>query len=308
MNNPSGTRDPVPAAAFEPRTAQASAALIAGFWTLSGSTGPLSPSRVCPHPLTARIRAAAEAGFAGIGFAHEDLMHWLPELGPGGLAKCLRDHGLRFVELELILDWFAQGERRAASDRVRADLLAVAAEVGARHIKVVGDRSREAHWPLDALVADFAGLCDQAQAAGARIALEFQPWSAIHDLATALPVVLGAGHSHGGLMLDIWHVDRGGVPFDALAALPLGSIVAVELSDARKEVIGSLWEDTSERRQLCGQGELEVGRFIDCVRAAGFDGPFSVELISREHRARTLAEQARLAFETSHAALLARPA
>lgn len=277
--------------------------LIAGFWTLSGTTGPFSPARVCAHSLEQRIRAAADAGFSGIGFSHEDLMHWLPTLGPEGLASLLRGHGLRFVELELIVDWFATGERRVASDRVRSDLLAVASEVGARHIKVVGDRSREAHWPLEAMVEDFAALCDQARTAGARIALEFQPWSAIHDLATALPVVLGAGHSHGGLMLDLWHVDRGSVPFDAIAALPAGCIVAVELSDARKQVVGSLWEDTSDRRMLCGEGELEVGGFIRSVRAAGFEGPFSVEMISREHRARGLPDQALRAFETSRAAL-----
>ncbi len=281
--------------------------LIAGFWTLSGATGPFSPSRVCAHSLRDRIRAAADAGYAGIGFAHEDLMHWLPALGPRGLAACLREHGLRFLELELIVDWFADGERRAASDRVRADLLAVAAEAGARHIKVVGDRNREAHWPMDKLVEDFAALCENARTAGARIALEFQPWSAIHDLATALPVILGAGHPHGGLMLDLWHVDRGGVPFDAIAALPPGCVVAVELSDARRQVVGSLWEDTSERRLLCGEGELDVQGFIDSVRATGFDGPFSVEMISREHRARTLPEQAGRAFETSRAALIERP-
>lgn len=279
-------------------------ALIAGFWTLSGPIGPFSPSRVCPHPPAERIRAAAEAGFAGIGFAHEDLMHWLPATGgAAGLARCLRQHGLRFVELELIVDWFARDARRAASDRVRADLLALAAEVGARHIKVVGDRSRDARWPLDALVADFHHLCEQAEAAGVRIALEFQPWSAIHDLSTALPVVLGAGHSHGGLMLDVWHVDRGGVAFDAIAALPPGCIAAVELSDARRQVQGSLWEDTADRRRLCGEGELDLGRFLASVRAAGFEGPFSVEMISIEHRARSLASQAGRAFETSRAAL-----
>lgn len=278
-------------------------ALIAGFWTLSGATGPFSASRVCALSFEERIRAAAEAGYDGIGFAHEDLLHWLGVLGRERFTRCLSDHGMRFLELELIVDWFADGERRTASDRVRADLLAVAAEAGARHIKVVGDRSRDAVWPVERLVQEFSRLCDQAATAGSRVALEFQPWSAVHDLATALPIVLGAAHPHGGLMLDIWHVDRGGVAYEELARLPAGSIAAVELSDAKKAVVGTLWEDTSERRMLCGEGELDVGSFVASVLAAGYDGPFSVEMISAEQRALPLAEQARRTYATSRRVL-----
>lgn len=273
--------------------------LIAGFWTLSGGIGPLSPSRICTRSFVSRIRAAAEAGFSGIGFAHDDLVHWLEVEGREKLRKCLVQHGMKWVELELIVDWFAEGDRRAASDRVRSRLLEVAAEVGARHVKVVGDRSRQAQWDQDRLVADFSALCDEARVAGTRIALEFQPWSAIHDLQTALPVVLGAAHPCGGLMLDIWHVDRGGVAYADIAKLPLGSITAVELCDARKAVEGSLWEDTSDRRLLCGEGELEVDRFVDAVRVSGYQGPFSLEIISAVHRHRTLDEQARSAFQSA---------
>lgn len=280
------------------------APLIAGFWTLAGDVSPFSASRVCAWSLEARIEAASAAGFRGIGFAHDDLMHHLRPTGAQALGRRLTNAGLDLVELELIVDWHATGPRRAASDVVRRNLLDVAAALGARHVKVVGDRDRAADWPLAELVDRFARLCDEARDAGTLVALEFQPWSAVHDLATAMPIVAGAAHPHGGLMVDAWHVDRGGIPLSDIAALPAGAVVAVELCDARREVVGTLWEDTSHRRMLCGEGELPLEGLLGALREHGYAGPFSVEIISQAHRALPLGEQARRAYRTTAEVLL----
>lgn len=275
--------------------------LIAGFWTLSGPTGPASPTWVCPFPLRDRIEAARVSGFSGIGFSHRDLMHHIGTEGIDTLAAVLRDSGLKHIELELLLDWWTDGERRLASDAVRRDLLEVAARVGARHIKVVGDRDRSAPWPLDRVVSAFQDLCNDAVAAGSRIALEIQPWSRVYDLDRALEVVGAAAHPAGGVMLDIWHIVRGGIPYESLKRLRADQIIAVELCDAKAEQIGTLWEDTVDRRLLPGEGDFDVPTFIRAVTEAGYSGPYSVEILSTTHRARSLSEQAHESFKATRA-------
>jgi hypothetical protein len=47
-------------------------------------------------------------------------------------------------------------------------------------------------------------LCDDGAAAGTKISLEMTPFSSTPDLESVMAIVKGAGHSNGGLMLDLW--------------------------------------------------------------------------------------------------------
>jgi len=85
-------------------------------------------------------------------------------------------------------------------------------------------------------------------------------------------------------------------------------VFGVELSDAEREAIGTLFEDTRDRRTLIGHGAQDVAGFIRAMREVGFDGPWGVEILSTEHRQRSLAEaltvvraSALQAFEQSEA-------
>lgn len=277
----------------------ADVSLIASYWTVAGDTAPLKGiSEISPHPLPDRIAAAANAGFEGFGLCHEDLMHSVERYGVGAIRSMLDDAGMRFVELEMLGDWCATGERREASDAVRADLLGVAEPLGACHLKCGGHPQGE-HYPDEHLAAEFAALCDDCESVGLRVALEPMPFTAVPDPATALELVNLANRPNGGLCVDIWHVTRGGVPFDEVAKLPGELVVAVELDDATADQVGTAIEDTIDRRLLCGQGDFDIGGFIGAIESTGFRGPYGVEIISAEHRARPLAEAAQAAFETT---------
>ena len=86
-----------------------------------------------------------------------------------------------------------------------------------------------------------------------------------------------------------------------LAAIPAHLIAAVELDDAAAQPVGSLWEDTIDKRRLPGQGDLDVPGFINAVRSAGWSGPWGVEILSDEYRKRPLAEATAEAYEATMA-------
>lgn len=102
-------------------------------------------------------------------------------------------------------------------------------------------------------------------------------------------------------MLDTWHVARMRTSLDEIAQLPRGAIAGAELDDGTAEPVGDPFSDTLDRRRLCGEGEFDLRGFIAAVRAAGYDGPWGVEIISEEQRSRSLEEAANRSFLTTRA-------
>ena len=125
------------------------------------------------------------------------------------------------------------------------------------------------------------------------------PWSNLRTIEQGLEVVAGADSAHGGLLLDIWHLGRGGIAFEEISRIPARYLRHVEIDDAAAEVVGTLLEDTLDRRRLCGDGVLGVPAFLRAVQGIGYDGPFGVEILSTEHRRRTLDDAARSAFDSA---------
>jgi len=85
--------------------------------------------------------------------------------------------------------------------------------------------------------------------------------------------------------------------------VPLRYIVGVELNDADAEPVGTLFDDTVSRRRLCGDGAFDLAGIIAALRAAGWDGPWGVEILSEEHRKAPVREAVAAAFRTAEAVL-----
>jgi sugar phosphate isomerase/epimerase len=272
---------------------------LASHLTLAGDVPPeVRPgSQISPHDIHARIAAASGAGYRGIGFADQDLTHWVQTYGTTRIRQWIDDSGIEVVELEMLHDWYAEGSARAASDALASRLFEWAAQLGARHVKVgtgfVGVTAKE-----DEVVEGLTGLCERAAQAQTRIALEPMPMAMIRTPAEALALIETAGVANAGVLLDVWHVFRMGVDYDSLRAIPAERIASVELIDGFAEpVTGDLFVDSCDFRRLAGTGDFDVPRFLDAVLATGYRGPIGDENISNENRARTLTEAARANFD-----------
>jgi len=272
--------------------------LMASYFTIAGNVMPMTGNTISPHTLKERAEAAARAGYAGIGLITDDLERLIAEHGCKGIGGIVADAGLRYIEFEVLLDWFADGERRAASDATRFKLLDAAEKLGAYQIKIGGDITGTS-WPLERMIESFAELARQAGDAGTQIALEIFPDSNVRDLPTGIAIVEGAGSPHGGLLLDIWHLNRGGIPYEDIATIPPQYIKHVELDDASRDQVGTIMEDTLLRRKLPGEGDFDVPHFLSCIARTGYDGLYGVEILSDEHRRLTPAEAARRSFDAT---------
>ncbi|MFJ4782338.1 sugar phosphate isomerase/epimerase family protein [Streptomyces sp. NPDC088794] len=275
-------------------------ALLATCWTTAGDAAPDRADQRSPLNLRERVEAARDAGFTAFGLLYVDLVEAEREFGLAGVRSLFADNGINHIELELLTDWWADGPRRAASDIVRTGMLRAIEALGARTFKIGPDVADEP-WDLDVWAEEFAVLAAQADGVGARLGVEPLPWSNLRTVHDGLRLVEAAGHPAGGLIIDAWHTERAHTPPAELAEIPGSRIVGVELDDADADVVGTLFEDTVHRRRLCGEGSFDLPGVVAALRAAGFRGPWGVEILSATHRALPVREAAAAAFRTAAA-------
>ncbi|WP_349571111.1 sugar phosphate isomerase/epimerase family protein [Azotobacter salinestris] len=274
--------------------------LIASYWTIAGDTYPGAPSEISPFSLRARAEAASKAGWRGMGLLHADMVDAIAKQGLSTVRSIFNDNGIKHLEVEFLVDWHLDGAKRAASDRMRDELLEIAGELGARRLKCAGGLFEEGEPDVPRMRDAFATLCDKAAAYDVEVAIEFLPFSSVNTIDRAIAVSQDV-RPNGGLMVDTWHVARGGMSFDEISKIPLELIKGIELDDAHNTVIGTMLNDSTHHRQFCGEGDLDVPAFIQAVLNTGYTGPWGVELISAELRKLPLEVAAQKAFDTTMA-------
>lgn len=279
-------------------TAMHAPELVASCWTSAGDAVPLRNPETSPVPIADRIEAIASTGWAGFGLAHDDLAAVRATLGLQGLRKLIDEAGFRYVEVELLSDWW--DDSLSYDWRPKFNLLLDAAEtLGARFIKV-GTAFGEAAPDLEVFVDPLRRLTAEAKARGTRIALEPMAFSTVRSIPAAADLVRSVGMPECGLVVDYWHIFRAGTTLDEISkSLTADQIFGVELNDADAHVRGTLFEDTRDNRQLCGHGAQDVTGFITTLQKLGFEGPWGVEILSEKHRSLPVREALRLAHSTA---------
>ncbi|MBM7804185.1 sugar phosphate isomerase/epimerase [Geodermatophilus bullaregiensis] len=86
-------------------------------------------------------------------------------------------------------------------------MLTAAEALAARHLKVTPHTSGKP-WDAGHWAFEFAVVAGQAADAGARLGIEFLPWSHVPTASDALRLVEDAGHPAGGIVVEAWHVER----------------------------------------------------------------------------------------------------
>jgi len=276
--------------------------LIASYWTLAGGAEPHTDHEYSLFDFKDRVEASAKVGFKGIGIWHADLAHILKHRPLTEIKHILDDNGMKHIELEFLGDWFLTGEKKKRSDIVKNDLLTAAAALGARHVKV-GDFFHT-DTPMPQVIESFAALCKDAAAHGTRIVYELMPFAMIDTLQDTLTMLKGAAAKNGGIIFDLWHVVKLGIPYQEVARFPMDYFFGVEINDGTFTAPWDLVEDTVNHRRLCGEGEFDVPGFLDHVWKAGYNGPIGIEVLNKELRKRPLDELVTRSFSTTMAQFL----
>lgn len=259
--------------------------LIASYWLHAGETEPFVGRDHSLWDFQERVEVLAETGFDGVGIYHADLVYLLDEDGYSleRIRDVLAENDMEYVELEFMTQWMLDedAERRVEEEPVLERMLEAADVLDARHLKVANSWGYEL--TTDELRTAFEELCDRARGVGVDVG---------YELLAADPVVetiddaveVTETSSNGGLFLDNWHLVKMGVTNDEISALSADDIVAVEFEDGIVDADMEFFEETVNHRKLPGEGEFDVEGFIAAAKAAGFDGPWGMEILSAEYR------------------------
>jgi len=268
--------------------------LMSLYWTTAG----VFPGRgeISRFDFKDRVKAAARAGFKGIGIWHTDLEHILLHRTLKEMKKILADNGMKYIELEFLTDWFLDGARKAESDSRKKRLFEASEALQAKHIKV-GDFYNST-CPMPHIIESFGALCTEAENYGATIGFEIMGCAMINNIKDAITMVETAGAKNGGVIIDIYQVANLGMTCEEISRIPLKYLTNVELNDGT--LPGSPDHDPSNRR-FCGEGEYDIQGFINCVKKMGYTGPWGVEVISEKLAILPLKELSTKAFNTTMA-------
>lgn len=226
-----------------------------------------------------RVRAAADAGFEGIGLRAEN--YWAAVesgLGPAALCEIAANAGVPVLEVEYLTAWGTAQDRNAAQRRKERTIHEMARAFGVTHLNA-GLLERLPH---QIVVESFAGLCDRA-GPDLTVALEFMPYSGVPTLGAAWQILHDAGRPNSGLIVDAWHWARAEMTPADLTGIPADRIVAVQLADVRAEPMEPLRTESLGYRLLPGRGH---GDNVGLLRALDHHGVkpavVAVEVISAE--------------------------
>jgi sugar phosphate isomerase/epimerase len=229
----------------------------------------------------ARLRAAAAAGFVGIGLYTRAYERMRDEgRSATDIAAAVAHHGLVLAEVETVSGWWAtQGP--PAEDCLMIEQLAyeLADAAGVRYLQAIGPHECS----VDQAAHGFAALCDRAAEHGLKVGIEWLPYTNIASAADARRIVEGANRSNGGYCADIWHHVRGANDLDLLRELPGDKIFAVQMNDGPAHPqIDDYKADCLATRLPPGEGSFDCAGFIETLIEIGVTAPISLEVCSSE--------------------------
>ena len=238
------------------------------------------------------IRIAKEAGFDALEMVESKLLRYLgvglkaEELVPRFEAfgiEPIMINALKYVER------VEPGEREALMAEAEC-LCAAAQALGCPTIQLV-PFCKLAGQPYDEVLKltarNVADIADIGKRHGVRFQLEPIAWSPIHSLSQSLELIQAAGRDNVGMVIDFWHLWAGGETTpDDVAALNKDTIYGVHFCDGVRFEDGRSWgmeEEPMLRGYLPGEGKMDVAAWVAAVKATGFDGVWSSELLSPKH-------------------------
>jgi sugar phosphate isomerase/epimerase len=247
---------------------------------------------LCPFLMDVRI--ARDTGYDGLIVVGTKLRRFVSEgFSPGDAAAAL--DGLPALGLSSIRDV----ERSSPAER---DQLLAAAEDTCRLAQAIGcpavqvltgplDPSSGYQEPLrrerlaliESAARNLRAIGELGSGHGVSFYLEALVWTPLGTLDAAVEIVHRAAQSNVGLALDFWHLWNGGATPAQVARVDGAMIRRVDVADSLGPAGSRADANQGGRRVWTGAGEIPLQEWVDAVRATGFDGVWSSELLSPRH-------------------------
>lgn len=240
----------------------------------------LNTSTIQPTPLLEKIRLAGKHGFQAVELWLSDVEQYVAEEGRlTDITAALADNGLIVPCTIALKGWVDADEQDYAAtlDTCRRRF-ALAAQLGARFL--VATPSRPAA-EITLITQRYRDLLRIGRSMGVRPAMEFLGFSqSVFTVGQAWKVVVDCGEPDATLVLDSFHLYRGGSDLSDCEPIPAERIANYHINDA--PAYPPRLEQADSDRVMPGEGILDLESQISLLRRKDYRGPVSLELFNRE--------------------------
>jgi sugar phosphate isomerase/epimerase len=230
------------------------------------------------------IEVCGAAGFDGIELWVSDIQKHLDGGGNlADLARKLKDNRLLLENIIGFAPWSSDDEEQRAKGLLQMQReMELTAQLGGKYIAapVMGIKQLERE-KLDEYALRYRQILEIGQSTGVIPLLEIWGPGVLCKLADAVHIALGAAHPDANLLLDFYHMYRGGNSFDSLHLLNVARLPFIHIND---------YPDSPPREQLKdsdrvypGDGVCPFGAILPSLFRSGFRGAFSVELFNESY-------------------------
>lgn len=235
-------------------------------------------------PVEKQIELSSRAGFPAIELWARDIEAFLQKGGTyADLKKMLSDSGLKLENIIGFCAWAADDpDERAKGREAFMREMETASELGARHIAATGlgtaNLTRE---KLDGYAERYRELLEFGETLNVTPLIELWGSHTFCRLEDVMYIALAAKHKNASVLLDFYHLYRGGNSFESLALLNMRGINVFHINDypaypPREKL-------TDADRVFPGDGICPLVKTVAAMRSNGFSGALSVELFNKSY-------------------------
>jgi sugar phosphate isomerase/epimerase len=235
------------------------------------------------------VRIAKHAGFAGLEMAGTKVHDYLASgLKPELVVEVLQKHGMQMISINDVAHVERTDDASIHQMLTETEALSrFAQNVGCTCIQLVPLLALEKRpWSeIRRLTAvNIRRIADLGAEYGVRFQLEPVAWSPIHSLSQSLELIDEVGRDNFGMVIDFWHLWYGGkTKPDDVAKMDPKFIYNIHFGDGKKNPPGTVCDETDLRGHYAGDGDIPVRDWVDAVKASGYGGWWSYELVSSRH-------------------------
>jgi sugar phosphate isomerase/epimerase len=236
-------------------------------------------------PLVEKVRIAGRAGY-------QALEPWIDEIErhvqQGGtlrdLASRIQDAGLTVESAIGFTEWIVDDEarRRRGLEQTRRAMDLVRQLGGRRLAAPPAGATNQADLPLARIVERYRALIELGQQMEVVPQLELWGFSrTLSRLGECAFVVLESGHPQACMLLDVYHLYKGGSGFGGIHLLGADGLHVIHMNDYPAQPPRA--KITDAQRVYPGDGVAPLRAVVRDLRRIGFRGVLSLELFNREY-------------------------
>jgi 2-keto-myo-inositol isomerase len=231
-----------------------------------------------------QIDFVADAGFDGIELWINDITNYLSQGGSlESLSGKLEARGLMLENLIGFAPWYSDDAvaREKGIEQLHHDMV-VAAKLGCKYIAapVQGIKPVEKSI-LDTYSERYQSILKLSDQTGVVPILELWGHGAISKLAEGAYITISTGHLAATMLLDFYHLYRGGNAWETLDLINCGKLPVIHINDFPGNPPREQLKDAD--RVFPGDGICPFKMLITKLYKAGFRGSFSVELFNQHY-------------------------